>query len=75
MAVSAILFDLQIRQFEGELSNKLARLAYTVGLDLVIFASFNFCEFLILGLFTKLRIREFSYFFSSAIIIVILARF
>ena len=35
--------------------------------DLVIYACLHFCEFLILGLFTKLRIREFSFFFSSAI--------
>ena len=38
-----------------------------------IFACLNFREFLIFGLFTKLRIPEF--FFSSAIIIIILARF
>ena len=47
--------------------------AYTV--DLVIFASLNFREFLILGLFTKFRIREFTFFFSSVIIIIIFARF
>ena len=35
--------------------------------DLVIFACLNFRKFLILGLFTKFRIREFSFFFSSAI--------
>ena len=29
--------------------------------DLVIFACLNFREFLILGLFTKFRIREFSF--------------
>ena len=38
---------------------------YTV--DLVIFACLNFREFLILGLFTKFRIREFTFFFSNAI--------
>ena len=43
--------------------------------DLVIFTCLNFREFLILGLFMKLRIREFSFFFSSAIIIIIFARF
>ena len=37
--------------------------------DLVIFARLHFREFLFLGLFTKLRIREFSFFFTSAIII------
>ena len=37
--------------------------------DLVIFACFNFREFLILGLHTKFRIREFS------IIKIIFARF
>ena len=36
---------------------------------------FNFHEFLILWLFTKCRIREFSFFFSGAIIIIIFARF
>ena len=41
---------------------------YTV--DLVIFACFNFRKFLILGLFTKFRIREFKFFFSCAIIII-----
>ena len=40
--------------------------------DPVIFASLNFREFLILGLFTKFRIREFSFFCSSATIIIIL---
>ena len=35
--------------------------------DLVIFACLNLREFLILGLFTKFRIREFFFFFSSAI--------
>ena len=40
---------------------------YTV--DPVIFACFNIGEFLILGLFTKFRIREFSFFSSSVIII------
>ena len=39
---------------------------YTI--DLVIFACLNFHEFPILGLLTKFRIREFSFFFSSAII-------
>ena len=43
--------------------------------DLVIFACYNFREFLILGLFTKLRIHEFSFFISSAIIIIIFTRF
>ena len=37
--------------------------------DLIIFACLNFPEFSILGLFTKFRIREFSIFFISAIII------
>ena len=43
---------------------------YTV--DLVIFACLHF---LILGLFTKFRVGEFSCSFSSAIIIIIFARF
>ena len=43
--------------------------------DLVIFACLNFREFPILGLFTKFRIREFSFFFSSATIIIIFAGF
>ena len=38
---------------------------YTV--DLVILACLNFRESLIMGLFTKIRIREFSFFFSSSI--------
>ena len=46
---------------------------YTV--DQVIFACLNFREFLILGPFTKFKIREFSFFFSSSIIIIIFARF
>ena len=41
--------------------------------DLVNFAGLNFREFPILGLFTKFRIREFSFFLSSAIIIIIFA--
>ena len=43
--------------------------------DLVIFACLNFREFLILGLFTKFRNREFLFFFSNDIIIIIFARF
>ena len=43
--------------------------------DLVIFAVLNFREFLILGLFTKFRIRKFLFIFSSAIIIIIFAGF
>ena len=43
--------------------------------DLLFFACSNFREFLILGLFSKFRIREFSFFFSSAIIIIIFAIF
>ena len=46
---------------------------YTV--DLVIFACLNFREFLILRLFTKFRIREFSFFFSGSNIMIIFARF
>ena len=41
--------------------------------DLVIFACLNFCEFLNLGLFTKFRISELPFFFSSAIIIIFFA--
>ena len=44
-------------------------------MDLVIFVCFNFREFLIFVLFTKFRIRDFSFFFSRAIIIIIFARF
>ena len=47
--------------------------SYTV--DPVIFACLDFREFLILELFTKFRIREFSFSFSSAIIIIRFARF
>ena len=36
---------------------------YGCTVDLVILACFNFREFIILGLFTKFRIREFSSFF------------
>ena len=43
--------------------------------DLVIFACLNFREFLILELFTIFLFREFSFFFSSAIIKIIFARF
>ena len=43
--------------------------------DLVIFAYLNSREFLVLGLFTEFRICEFSFFFSRAIIITILAKF
>ena len=42
---------------------------YTV--NLVIFTCLNFREFLILGLFTKFRIREFIFSVRSAIIIII----
>ena len=42
---------------------------YTV--DLVIFVCLTFREFPISGLFTKFRIREFTFFFSCAIIIKI----
>ena len=47
-------------------------------LHLVIFPCLNFREFLILGLFTKFRILEFLFFFmmfSSAIIMIIFAKF
>ena len=40
---------------------------YVITVDLVIVACLNFRAFLILGLFTKFRIREFLFFFSSAI--------
>ena len=43
--------------------------------DLVIFVCVNFRECLIFRLITKLRIRELSLYFSSAIIIIIFARF
>ena len=43
--------------------------------DPIIFACLNCREFLVLGLFTKFRIREFLFFFSSAIIIIFFARF
>ena len=43
--------------------------------DMVIFACFNFREFLISGFFTKFRIREFLFLFSSAIMKIIFARF
>ena len=42
---------------------------------LVIFACLNFREFLILWLFTKFIIPEFSFFCSSVIIIIIFVRF
>ena len=40
---------------------------YVITVDLVIFACLNFRAFLILGLFTKFRVRIFLFFFSSAI--------
>ena len=43
--------------------------------DLVIFACVNFREFLLLGLFTKFRTREFLFFLSSTIIIIIFEEF
>ena len=46
-----------------------------ITVDLAIFACLNFREFLILGLFTNFRIREFSFLLSSAIIIIIFAKF
>ena len=46
---------------------------YTV--DMVIFACLNIREFLILGLFTKPRIRDFLFIFCSAIRIIIFAWF
>ena len=43
--------------------------------DLVIFSYINFCEFVILGLFAKCRIRELSIsMICSAIIIIIFTR-
>ena len=42
---------------------------------LVILACLNFREFLILRLFTKFRILEFSFFFSRTILIILFARF
>ena len=52
---------------------KQERKRYTV--DLVIFACLNFREFLFLRLFTKFRIRDCSFFFSSAILKIIFASF
>ena len=46
-----------------------------ITVDLVIFACLNFREFLILGLFPKFRIREFSSFLNSAFIIIIFGRY
>ena len=46
---------------------------FLITVDLVIFACLNFREFRILALFTKFRIGEF--FYISAIIIIIFARF
>ena len=43
--------------------------------DLVIFACLHFRELLILGLFAKFGIREFTFSISSDIIIIIFARF
>ena len=43
--------------------------------DMVIFTCTNVRDFLILGLFTKFRILFFLFFASSAIIIIIFARF
>ena len=72
-AVSAILLVLLTRKSERIINIRFARLPYTV--DLVIFGCLNFREFLILGLFTKFRIIEFSFFFSNVIIIIIFAKF
>ena len=44
-------------------------------IDLVIFACLNFRKFPIFLLFTKFRIRDFSFFFSKAIIIIIFEKF
>ena len=46
----------------------------SVTVDQVIFACLNIREFRILELFTKFRIREFSFFFSSAIKIIIFTK-
>ena len=43
--------------------------------DLVIFTCVNFREFLILELFTKFKIREYTFFIRSVILIIIFARF
>ena len=43
--------------------------------DMLIFTCLIFRNFFILGLSTKLRIREFPLFFSSAIIIIIFTKF
>ena len=44
---------------------------FLITVHLVIFAVIIFCEFLIVGLFTKIRICEFSFFFGSAITIIV----
>ena len=43
--------------------------------DPAIFPCLNLHEFPILRLFTKFRIREFSFCFSSAVIIIIILEF
>ena len=48
---------------------------FTAHYSMVIFGCSNFREFLILGLFTKIRIREFSFFFSSANLQILFAGF
>ena len=42
-----------------------------IAVDLVIFACLNFREFSIFGLLTNFRIHKFSFFFSTAIIKII----
>ena len=51
-----------------------AMIKYTT-VDLVTFACLNFRKFLTLGLVATFRIREFSFFYSGTIIIIIFARF
>ena len=59
--------------FEPTLFDNLPHDVYIV--KLVIFVCLHFRKFLILGLFTKFRTREFSFSISSAIMIMIFARF
>ena len=74
-----ITCPLKLTTYRGVYSsyiNKLKWLMYFRHIvNLVIFACLNFREFLILELFTKNKICKLSFFFSSAIIIIIFAVF
>ena len=69
--IKRVFFHQHLQDLTSKVHPRTERVEYQYSVDLVIFACLNFREFMILGLFTKFRIREFSIFFSSAIVLII----